>query len=154
MFCETKEHRDAAETLLSELARAYPPPLQLNIEPIGDQDFLEARLRIRAELELELLNKVVEDIAARKAPYRQRIPAMHTRPRRELIGLVGGIILRCIQTCSPQTLLFSLRGVELESYWATKDRAVFAQAVVKQIHRLRNLGMDEKARVLERARSK
>ena len=117
------------DTLASE--DVYPPPLQLNLEPEGDQDFLEARVfKSWGTVKVKLLNKVVEDKLAGREGYRQRLAATPYMSQRELNEQVRGITIRAVQTCSDWSLLReSLNELRYECLAHAKTERPFHQAV-------------------------
>ena len=84
----------------------YPLPLKLNVEPEGDQEFLEAEvLKSDGTVKLKLMNKVVQDIVAGREGYRQRLAPPPYMSQKQLLDLVRGIANRAVQTCSDWYLL-------------------------------------------------
>ena len=87
LFCATTQNLTAAENFMEWLAgpSVYPAPLKLNLEPEGDQEFLEAHILVGHQLQCTIQNKVYSDILAAKAPYRQRV-ALNTGLRAHLVS--------------------------------------------------------------------
>ena len=78
---------------------AYEPPLVLNEEPEGDQEFLEAKIYSEGgELWSQLHNKVVIDYMGGKKSYRQRLPHNNSLPTAEKATLISGTMTRIRQT--------------------------------------------------------
>ena len=132
MYCKSDSEVDFANTFMLLLGGKffYKPPLKLNLEPRGDQDFLEARVFQGEELSMMLNNKVAADIATGKPPYRQRIPRANTVPRRTLKAMVRNLILRCIQSATSPAMLFrSLDEARQEVATTLKSESEFKVAV-------------------------
>ena len=92
LLCRTPEDVTAACIFVEELNNptVYPPPLSLNMEPQGNQEFLEANVTVSGiQLALSLNNKVVVDALYRLPPYRQRLPSKvsNAANRRVLHGI-------------------------------------------------------------------
>ena len=86
----------------------YPLPLKLNVEPEGDQEFLEAEvLKSDGTVKLKLMNKVVQDIVAGREGYRQRLASPPFMSQKQSSDLVRGIATRAVQACSDSSLLRS-----------------------------------------------
>ena len=72
LLCRTPEEVTAASTFVTKLNKhtVYPSPLCLNMEPQGNQEFLEANVTVSGnQLALSLNNKVVVDASYRLPPY-------------------------------------------------------------------------------------
>lgn len=110
----------------------YPPPLVLNLEPEGDQDFLESRVLLDddGQLELQLHNEVVADYIARRAPYRRRLCGPPDVSSRVTFSLVANIALRALQYCSSgPRLAESLLQLKLECIASGVCLGAFNRAV-------------------------
>ena len=112
---------------------AYPPPLKMNLEAEGDQEFLEARV-IRRGGKLatcsRLFNKVVDDWEHDRAPYRVRLPPSHQVPRRLIQDLVTGIATWCVQYGSDQhQLTISLLELRLECLISEVKDSIFLRSL-------------------------
>ena len=71
LLCRNPDEEAAAEAFVCELSKptVYPPPLCLNMEPRGDQEFLEANVTVAGnQLALSLNNKVAAGIVYRLPP--------------------------------------------------------------------------------------
>ena len=109
LLCRNSVEGAAAEAFVSELSKpaVYPPLLCLNMEPRGNQEFLEANVTVHVagtQLALSRNNKVAADIVYRLPPYRQRLsPKM---PRAANRTVLSGILTRILQsTCSDNKLI-------------------------------------------------
>ena len=99
LLCRNPDEVTAAEAFVSELNKpaAHPPPPCLNMEPHGNQEFIEANAIVTvagSQLALSLNNKVTTDILYRLPPYRQRLPNKVSRAanRAALSGILTGIL--------------------------------------------------------------
>ena len=95
---------------------AYPPLLVLNVEPSGDQEFLEAKISSDfLGLHCKMMNKVTADYVAVCQPYRQRLASTATMYSRLQQTLIDGIATRAYQyaSCKKQ-MLHSLWELQLE----------------------------------------
>ena len=81
----------------------YPPPLKLNLEEFGEQEFLETAVSGGNRISLVMLMKRFTDLQAGKQPYRARFSRFATR--RDSIGLAAGIITRAVQYTTPMVRL-------------------------------------------------
>ena len=83
---------------------AYEAPLVLNVEPEGDQEFLEANFYSEGrELWAQLHNKVAIDYnMGGKQPYQRRLPLECSLPTAEKIKLVSGLMTRIKQVVHRQ----------------------------------------------------
>ena len=82
LLCRNPDEEAAAEAFVSELSEptVYPPPLCLNMEPQGNQEFLEANVTVAGnQLALNINNKVTADILYRLPPYQQRLSPKMSR---------------------------------------------------------------------------
>ena len=96
-------------------ADVYPPPLKLNVEPEGDQDFLEARVFTRnGDVCVKLNNKVVSDITSRKEQYRRRLPDTADVSYNTARSLVTGVATRAVQATSADADLLHCCLLELQ----------------------------------------
>ena len=99
LLCRNSDEEVAAEAFVSELSKpaVYPPPLCLNMEPRGDQEFLEANVTVAGnQLALSLNNKVTADILYRLPPYRQRLSPKMSRAANRTV--LSGILTRILQS--------------------------------------------------------
>ena len=105
LLCQTPEEVTAASAFVEELNKptVYPPPLCLNMEPPGNQEFLEANVTVSNQLALSLNNKVVMDALYRLPPCRQRLfsKLCNAANRRVL----QGILTRILQSTSSDELI-------------------------------------------------
>ena len=120
-----------AKQFAAELVGMYPPPLKLNVEPFGDQDFLEAKVWTDSSgLHSRLLNMVVKDQLLGLPPYRRRQGDHTTMTRRTAQTLVDGIALRCLQYASDSLMLaVSLLELKYEVITSGVALGVFHKAV-------------------------
>lgn len=106
LLCRNPDDEAAAEAFVSELSKptVYPPPLCLNMEPRGDQQFLEANVTVAGnQLALSLNNKATADILYRLPPYRQRLSTKMSRAANRTV--FSGIITRILQSTSDSKLI-------------------------------------------------
>ena len=71
LLCRNPDEEAVAEAFVCELSKpaVFPPPLCLNMEPWGDQEFLEANATVEGnQLALSLNNKVAAGIVYRLPP--------------------------------------------------------------------------------------
>ena len=84
LLCRNPDEKAAAEAFVSELSKptVYSPPVCLNMEfePRGNQEFLEANVTVAGnQLALSINNKVTADILYRLPPYQQRLSPKMSR---------------------------------------------------------------------------
>ena len=113
---------------------AYEEPLVLNVEPEGDQEFLEAKVYSEdMELWARLHNKVTKDFMARLPPYRRRVPDRDSTPVAEQIKLVASTVTRIRQLTKPNvSMIQCLIDLKLETVAAGYGRQVFLRAARSQ----------------------
>ena len=113
---------------------AYEEPLVLNVEPEGDQEFLESKVyRENMELWARLHNKVTKDFMARLPPYRRRLPDRESTPKAEQIKLVASTMTRIRQLTKPDvSMLQCLIDLKLETEAAGYARQIFLRAARSQ----------------------
>ena len=76
----------------------------LNIDPRGNQEFLEANVTVAGnQPALSLNNKVAADILYRLPPYRQRLPFKMSRAANRTV--LSGILNRILQFTSDSKLI-------------------------------------------------
>ena len=90
----------------------YPPPLVLNLEPFGEQEFLETAVSGGERVSLVMLMKRFADLQADKQPYRARFSRYASR--RKTIELAAGIITRAVQYTTP-TVRLKLTLLQLQA---------------------------------------
>ena len=100
--------RSNLNTFLQHLgsAEVYPPPLKLNLEPTGDQEFLETMICGGLNLTMNLQNKVYTD-AVCGSTHRRRMGSKETTSARDLSILLYGIIIRITQFSSTNELIIN-----------------------------------------------
>ena len=106
LLCRNPDEEAAAEAFVSELSKptAYPPPLCLNTEPRGDQEFLEANVTVAGnQLALSLNNKATAGILYRLPPYRQRLSTKMSRAANRTV--FSGILTRILQSTTDDRLI-------------------------------------------------
>jgi len=113
---------------------AYEEPLVLNVEPEGDQEFLEAKVyHENMELWARLHNKVTKDFMARLPPYRRRLPDRDSTPKAEQIKLVASTMTRIRQLTKPDvSMLQCLIDLKLETEAAGYASQIFLRAARSQ----------------------
>ena len=113
---------------------AYEAPLVLNVEPEGDQEFLEAKVYSEGmELWARLHNKVTKDFMASLPPYRQRLPNKDTPPIVEQVKLVACTMTRIRQLTKPDApMLQCLIDLKLKTVAARYSSCVFTKAARSQ----------------------
>ena len=106
LLCRNPDDEAAAEAFVSELSKptVQPPPLRLNMEPRGNQEFLETNTTVAGgRLALSLNNKVTAGILYRLPPYPQRPSAkMSTAANRTVLS---GILTRILQSAIDSELI-------------------------------------------------
>lgn len=116
------------DTFLTYLgsAEVYPPPLKLNCEKPGDQEFLETLISGGRKLTMNLHNKMYADISRGLTDYRRRLGPKETTSARDLSDLLYGIVTRIIQfTSSTDLLINSLLELRCEAiHFGLGDRSV------------------------------
>lgn len=129
----------------------FPPPLVLNVEPEGDQDFLEAKiLRLGGRVECRLNNKVVADYLKGKEPYRLRLLPIRAASRETAVASVEDIATRCVQYASNATqLTISLLELRLEVLISRLPNSVFWTAWKRTLKRYKSDGMVQECRYAE-----
>ena len=106
----------------------YPPPLKLNLEEFGEQEFLETAVSGGNRVSLVMLMKRFADLQAGKQPYRARFSKFATR--RDSIGLAAGIITRAVQYTTPIVRLkLTLLQLQAELIEAGITQGVYSEAV-------------------------
>ena len=121
--CRNPDEEAAAEAFVSELSKptVYPSPLCLNMEPRGNQEFLEANVTVAGnQLALSLNNKVTADILYRLTPYRQRLSPKMSRATNRTV--LSGILTRIVQSTSDSKFVaMCILALQYETrhYWRT-----------------------------------
>ena len=111
----------------------YPPPLKLNLETFGAQEFLETTVAGGQQISLGMLMKRFADQQAGKQPYRARF-SKHAS-RRNSIGLATGIITRAVQYTTPTTQLkLTLLQLQAEMMEEGIAKGVYTAAVACVVH--------------------
>ena len=106
----------------------YPPPLQLNLEPPGQQEFLETAVTGGDKISLQMLMKRYTDIVAKRDHYRVRFSKLASR--RTNRNLATGIITRAVQYTTPvQTLKLTLQQLQVEMLRDGIAKGVYCEAV-------------------------
>ena len=137
LLCRNPDEVAAATAFVHELDKpsVYPPPLCLNMEPQGNQEFLEANVTVSDnQLALSLNNKVVVDALYRLPPYRQRLSTKVSRAANRRV--MQGILTRIIQsTSSDELIVTGILALRYEAqYYQMQDsliRQVVSQAQVQ-----------------------
>ena len=111
-----KEELDEIRAFLQKMKAMYPPPLVLNMESEGRQEFLEAEVfEDTTGLCTRLLNKVTADIEAGKPDYRRRLAGIEVMQGRHRDTVLDGIIRRRQDyASSPQMFFSSLADLAVE----------------------------------------
>ena len=111
----------------------YPPPLVLNVEPEGDQEFLEARVVTHDDNLCSVFrNTTAVDICEGKNQYRRRLPHAGQVREEEVQKLVQGIATRAVQMTSGsdgELLYHCLRELKLEVSFSGLPPRLFARAI-------------------------
>ena len=106
LLCRTPEEVTAATTFVTELNKptVYFPQLCLNMEPQGNQEFLEANVTVTGnQLALSLNNKMVVDALYRLPPYRQRMsPKVSNAANRRVLQVT---LTRIVQSTNSDELI-------------------------------------------------
>ena len=136
----------------------YPAPLDLNLEPIGDSDFLEGQIRGGGSLQATLLNKTALDIIEGREPYRRRFADLPEMCARDAVDLATGIIIRSTQMCTtPELLDQMLWCLKLEVATHRNEglqNKVFDRALARADHTLLRQGNEKARKVLQKTKSK
>jgi hypothetical protein len=106
LLCRNPEEVTAATAFVTELNKptVYPPPLCLNMEPQGNQEFLECNVVVSGnQLALSLNNKVVVDALYRQPPYRQRLSSKVSNAANR--SVLYGILTRIMQSTNSEELI-------------------------------------------------
>ena len=106
LMCRNPEEVTAATAFVTELNKptVYPPPLCLNMEPQGNQEFLECNVVVSGnQLALSLNNKVVVDALYRQPPYRQRLSSKVSNAANR--SVLHGILTRIMQSTNSDELI-------------------------------------------------
>ena len=106
LLCRNPEEVTAATAFVTELNKptVYPPPLCLNMEPQGNQEFLECNVVVSGnQLALSLNNKVVVDALYRQPPYRQRLSSKVSNAANR--SVLHGILTRIMQSTNSDELI-------------------------------------------------
>ena len=129
--CNVTEDVGKVFEFLCLMPKNYPPPLKLNMEPIGDQEFLEGKVTSsKSGLHVRLYNQVVADLMSGREPYRRRLGTSTTVYTRDLKGLGIGIATRCAQYATSSELLkFTLEELNLECQGFDVPDAVYSAAL-------------------------
>ena len=128
---KTDIQKQRAITYIEQLqgTAIYPPPLCLNVEPIGDQEFLETTISGGSTITMKLLNKVFADQVADRQPYRQRLSGTQQRSTRDSVSLIQGIVLRGTQFAYPtERLVETLLEVQYEASRSGVEPYVYRKA--------------------------
>ena len=101
---QTLDDREKASKFVEWMgSEPYPPPLKLNMEAFGDQEFLETVISGGKEVRVQLQNKRVADLLGGKGPQRARFSTQ--APRAVNQALAQGILTRAVQHTRPPHLL-------------------------------------------------
>ena len=110
----------------------YPPPLKLNLEAFGEQEFLEVAVTGGSRVSMVMLMKRLADWQAGKKPYRARFS--QNASRRVNIGLAAGIIIRAIQYTTPRTKLeLTLLQLQAELKVDKVADGVYKSAIIRVV---------------------
>ena len=154
LLCRNPNEVTTVEAFVSELNKptVYPPPLCLNMEPRGNQEFLEANVTVAvSQLALRLNNKVTTDILYRLPPYRQRLSNKVFRAANRAV--LSGILTRILQSTSDDELITMTLCILAFSYEAQHYK--LDDCLIKQvIPHARTKARERKERKVERALAK
>ena len=110
----------------------YPPPLQLNLEEFGAQEFLETAVSGGSRVSLVMLMKRFADLHTGKQPYRARFSKYASR--RNSTGLATGIITRAVQYTTPiAKLKLTLLQLQAELIEEGIAKGVYSEAIYRVI---------------------
>ena len=130
-------------------SNVYPDPLELNLEPTGDQDFLEARVFGGTMIRAQLNNKVYTDIRNGLPPYRQRFSGNGSMSRRYPIDQAHGVMVRCLQTATTEELLTqSMLQLRYELVHFGVPDSVFQQALARVLVTVKRIGSEAQAEAM------
>ena len=135
--CANEEEVLRAMQFVRWVKTAYPPPLVLNVEPNGDQEFLEAKVPSDfLGLQCKVMNKVTADYVTARQPYRQRLASTVTMYRRMQHTLIDGIATRAFQyASSTKQMLHSLWELQLEMASVGIPQTIFHSVLHSLNHR-------------------
>ena len=124
LLCRTPEEATAASTVVEELKKptVYPPPLCLNMELHGNQEFPEDNVTVRDnQLALSLNNTVEMEALYRLPPYRQRLSSKVSNAANRRV--LQGILTRILQsTRSDELMVTRVIALQYEArYCSIKD---------------------------------
>ena len=148
--CVNEEEVLRAMQFVRWVKTAYPPPLVLNVEPSGDQEFLEAK--VSSDFfgpHCKMMNKVTADYVAARQPYRQRLASTVTMYRRLQRTLIDGIATRAYRYASStkqMTLLHSLWELQLEMAAVGIPQTMFHSVLHSLNHRYNTTKNERMAR--------
>ena len=130
---QSEADRLAVDQFVSWLGTVpYPPPLKLNLEPFGVQEFLETAVSGGDSVSLVMLMKRVADIQTGRQPYRARFSKFASR--RDSIGLATGIMIRAVQYTTPiHRLKLTLLQLQAELIEEGICRGVYSKAVYRVV---------------------
>ena len=134
-----------AQTMVNAIAdsKVYPAPLCLNMEPEGDQEFLEAFVHGSNAVGVRLLNKVADDVLAGNEGYRQRLAGLDFMSGKEVRALIAGIITRAVQ-CSlrPTDLFYAMVQLQVEVTAAGIGLKHLRRAAFQRVKRMERLSTE------------
>ena len=155
LLCRTPEEVTAASTFVEELNKptVYPPPHCLNMEPQGNQEFLEANDIVTVsgnQLALSLNNKVVVDALYRLPPYRQRLSSKVSNAANRRV--LQGILTKIMQsTSSDELIVTGVIALQYEArYYSIKD-SLLSQVVSQAQAQAREIKESNVERALDKA---
>ena len=152
LLCRNPSEVTAAEAFVSELNKpaVHPSPLCLNMEPQGNQEFLEANVTVSGgQLALSINNKVTTDILYRLPPYRQRLSNKVSRAANRAV--LSGSFTRTLQSTSDDELITMCI---LALSYETQHHKLNGCLIRQVISRARNKARERKGSEAERALAK
>ena len=155
LLCRKPEEVAAATAFVHKLNKptSYPPPLFLNMEPQGNQEFLEANVTVHVsgnQLALSLNNKVVVDALYRLPPYRQRLSTKASRAANRRV--VQGILSRIMQsTSSDELIVTGILALRYEAQYYKIHDSLIRQDVSQAQAKARERNERDVVRALDKA---
>ena len=111
----------------------YPPPLKLNLEAFGEQEFLESSVTGGAQVRLGMQMKRFADLEAGRLAYRARFSKYASR--RKSRELAVGVLTRAIQYTTPANgLKLTLLQLQAELAADGVARGVYSEAASQVLY--------------------
>ena len=117
------------------LAKAYPPPLVLNLELQGDQEFLESLVSSQHHILFTTMqNKALADHGQGLPYIRCRLAGKDLMPIATVKKRVQEILMRTSQTCShPECITMTCWMLQMEALIAGMHKSIVTGCIQKQM---------------------